>query len=146
MKKVYLCLTVSLVLAVLSCSKDDGNDIGLIPVENDPTEEVSLNANEVSQNMEIRGAIREQGNAPAPNGDITFTIDDSNQSAFQKNGFDIKLQAPENYAGVYIQVKSEDGVASEYFYAPAGAGKSTKKISKTKGYLPQRTSSLLITK
>lgn len=128
MKKTLLCLTMSAFFAVISCSKDD--DSVNQDLENAATEDVNLSAADVSGNIIITGATKKEGSAPAPNGDIAFTIDTKEQSAFQKNGFDITLQASEDYAGAYLVLKDENGMASEYFDIPKGAGQKAFKTQK----------------
>lgn len=128
------------VMAV-SCSSDDAP--GLIEVGIDPAEETVLDAALVSQNVIISGAAKINGAAPTPTGSTDFTLSSNVQSAFQKNGFDIVFEGPTNFAGAYIQIKSEDGtLAPDYFDVPVTStfkgveNKDTKKSSK---FLSQST-------
>ncbi|MBQ4821799.1 hypothetical protein [Aquimarina sp. MMG016] len=132
MKKVILCLTASVFLTILSCGDDD-SAIGLTPVNIDPSEEVFLDPTEISKNLIIDGGSRITGNAPSSNGSLSFTINKEEQSAFQKNGFSILLNAPTNYAGSYIQIKNEDGtLAPDYWDVPVGVKSSKSNHKKRK--------------
>ncbi|UZO80745.1 hypothetical protein NBT05_17630 [Aquimarina sp. ERC-38] len=134
MKKTLLCLTMSAFLTVISCG-DDADNVDQ-DLENAALEDVALEASDVLSNLIIEGAEKKAGSAPAPTGTASFTIATKKQSAFQKNGFDIELQAPENYAGAYLVVKDESGVASGYFDIPKGANFRNKaKTSKKRNFL-----------
>ncbi len=118
MKKAYLCAVASLFLAAISCSDDDSTNPegGIVNIDPDPTEEVALDANDVSAKIIIDDGTQISGNAPTPTGTLNFSMDQTIQSGFQKNGFDIRFDAPDNYEGAYIQLKSKDGaLANEYW-------------------------------
>ncbi|MBM1108138.1 hypothetical protein JQC67_18445 [Aurantibacter crassamenti] len=122
MRKVNVFLTSCLAIAALSCSKDDAKELASDP---DPDgvnaqEEVLLDVNAVSNGVTIDGATKKQG-SPVPNGDIEFSLDYKKQTAFQKNGFNIEFKAPEGFAGAYVQLKDENGMADTYFDIPASA-------------------------
>ncbi|WP_299434523.1 hypothetical protein [uncultured Maribacter sp.] len=122
MKKVNVFLMGCLAIAALSCSKDDENKLDSNP---DPDgvnkkEEVLLDVNAVSSGVIIEGATKKQG-SPVPSGDIEFSLDYEKQTAFQTNGFDIQFKAPQGFAGAYVQLKDENGMADSYFDIPVGA-------------------------
>lgn len=120
MKKVTLCLIVSIFLSVLSCSDDDSSPAST-NIEPDASEEVSLDPTEISENISIVNGEKKAGNPPTPNGAIAFSMPTNNQSGFQNNGFDISFNAPASYAGAYIQIKGENGdIAPEYFDVKPG--------------------------
>lgn len=122
MKKVNLFLIGCLAITVLSCSKDDENKLADNP---DPdgvnkVEEALLDIAAVTNGVSIDGATKVQG-SPVPNGDLEFSLDYDKQTAFQKNGFNIEFKAPEGFAGAYLQLKDENGMADSYFDIPVGA-------------------------
>ncbi|WP_298488779.1 hypothetical protein [uncultured Maribacter sp.] len=133
MKKVNVFLMGCLAIAALSCSKDDENKLDSNP---DPDgvnkkEEVLLDVNAVSSGVIIEGATKKQG-SPVPNGDIEFSLDYEKQTAFQTNGFDIQFKAPQGFAGAYVQLKDENGMADSYFDIPVGATSGVyDKVAKT---------------
>ncbi|AXT60176.1 hypothetical protein D1816_07375 [Aquimarina sp. AD10] len=123
MKKINLILLASLFLGVISCSSDDENpDSNPNQVDPNPVEDVVLEANSVSQGLTVDGANRITGNAPTPTGNIPFAIDETNQSGFLNSGFDITFDAPQNFAGAYLQVRSNDGTfAPDYLDIPSSS-------------------------
>ncbi|WP_299246556.1 hypothetical protein [uncultured Aquimarina sp.] len=123
MKKTYLCALASLFLVATSCSDDDSVG-GIVTVNPDPTEEVALNPDDVSGNIIINNGTIVPGNAPTPTGTLPFTMDQTTQSGFQKNGFDISFNAPANYAGAYIQLQSSDGTMAGEYWNVAVPGRS----------------------
>lgn len=131
MKNTYLCLAASLFFAVISCGDDDSDGEGLQSVDNNPIEDTVLDPASVSNNISIVGAEKITGDAPQPTGNLAFSLSNTTQSAFLNNGFDISFDAPESYAGAYIQIKSNDGTAvTDYFDVDGFANKATKKNRK----------------
>ncbi|KZS38614.1 hypothetical protein AWE51_13530 [Aquimarina aggregata] len=128
MKKINLILLASLFLGVISCSSDDENpNSNPNQVDPNPIEDMVLEANSVSQGLTVDGANRITGNAPTPTGNIPFAIDETNQSGFLNSGFDITFDAPQNFAGAYLQVRSNDGtIASDYLDIPSTAIRATR--------------------
>ncbi|WP_378172221.1 hypothetical protein [Aquimarina sp. SS2-1] len=122
MKKTFL-FAASLLLAAASCSDDD-SDGGIVAVNPDPAEEIALNANDVSGGIIINNATLVAGDAPTPVGTLPFSMSQTTQSGFQKNGFDISFEAPINYAGAYIQVQSTDGTQADEYWNVTGSGRS----------------------
>lgn len=141
MKKTYVFALASLMLAAVSCSDDDSNP-GIVTVTPDPTEEISLNADDVSGGIIIDNGTQVSGNAPTPTGTLPFSLDETSQSGFQKNGFDITFDAPSNYAGAYIQVQSEDGTAADEYWDVSIPGRSnvTSNEEKRKGLFSKHIS------
>ncbi len=132
MKKTYLCFLAAVSLAIVSCGDDDSNDNGLITVNPDPTEEIALDPSNVSENIIIANGTKVEGDAPAPNGDLSFSLTETNQSAFQKSGFEITFNAPANYAGSYIQVVSSNGTKASSYWDVSGFGKTKSSQQKSK--------------
>jgi len=123
MKKTYLCAVAALFLVAASCSDDDSVS-GIVTVTPDPTEEIALNPDDVSGNIIINNGTIVPGDAPTPTGTLPFTMDQTTQSGFQKNGFDITFDAPTNYAGAYIQVQSADGTMADEYWNVSVPGRS----------------------
>ncbi|WP_298506090.1 hypothetical protein [uncultured Maribacter sp.] len=122
MKKANVFLMGCLAIAAMSCSKDDENKLDSNP---DPDgvnkqEEVLLDIAAVTNGVSIDGATKVQG-SPVPNGDLEFSLDYDKQTAFQTNGFNIEFKAPDGFAGAYVQLKDENGMADSYFDIPSGA-------------------------
>ncbi|WP_103864087.1 hypothetical protein [Aquimarina sp. I32.4] len=132
MKKINLFFLSCLLFGAISCSSDDDNQSDTQNnVDPNPVEETALNANTVSKDISIEGATRITGAAPTPNGDIPFSMSETTQSGFLNSGFDISFSAPQNYAGAYLLIKSNDGtMASDYFDVPKSTAlRSTPKKS-----------------
>lgn len=141
MKKIYLFTVVFLL--VVSCNKDKLN-IEAPSDDVNSAEQVALNPDDVSDGILIENAINKTGNAPSPSGTIAFNLDETTESAFQKNGFDITFNAPDNYAGAYIQLKYEDGtMAKDYWDAPKVVNVFSKSANtKNKGVFVQKRNKL----
>lgn len=116
----------SLFLVAVSCSDDDSNS-GPVTVSPDPSEEISLNADDVSGGIMINNGTQVPGDAPTPTGTLPFSLSETTQSGFQKNGFDINFAAPANYAGAYIQVQSPDGTMADEYWNITGPNKTNNK-------------------
>ncbi|GAA0729605.1 hypothetical protein GCM10009430_39920 [Aquimarina litoralis] len=128
MKKTYVFAMASLLLAAVSCSDDDSNNgPEVVTVTPDPTEEVSLNPDDVSDGIIISNGTQVPGDAPAPTGTLPFSLSETTQSGFQKNGFDINFTAPTNYAGAYIQLQSADGTMADEYWNVTGPNRSNNK-------------------
>jgi len=123
MKKAYLCAAASLFLVAVSCSNDD-TDTAFVSVNPDPSEEVALNPDDVSGNIIINNGTLVSGNAPTPTGSLAFSLDETTQSGFQKNGFNIIFDGPTNYGGAYIQVQSADGTMAGNYWNVASPNRS----------------------
>ena len=94
-----------------------------------PEEEVSLDQNSFTDNVEIEGAQEYQG-SPTSNSNISFTMEnDDNILAVVENGFNIDLNVPNNVEGAYLQFENEDGVSSDSFFSISreSSGKKTNK-------------------
>ena len=94
-----------------------------------PEEEVSLDQNSFTDNVEIEGAQEYQG-SPTSNSNISFTMEnDDNILAVVENGFNIDLKIPDNVEGAYLQFENEDGVSSDSFFSISreSSGKKTNK-------------------
>ncbi|MEW7277393.1 hypothetical protein ABW636_02210 [Aquimarina sp. 2201CG1-2-11] len=128
MKKTNLIFLSLMLTFFIACNKDDDNSSTQNDLSSNPEEEVELNASTVSNGISIDGATREEGTPPQPTGTLPFSLEEDTQSAFLNNGFDISFNAPDNYAGSYIQIVSNDGIpASEYFDVPKTSFKPSNK-------------------
>lgn len=140
MKKAYLCAIAALSLVAASCSDDDSVS-GIVTVAPNPIEEIALNPDDVSENIIINNGTIVPGDAPTPTGTLPFTMDQTTQSGFQKNGFDITFDAPTNYAGAYIQVQSTDGtMANEYWNVTGPRRSKVINNEKRKGFFNKKLS------
>ncbi|WP_299256566.1 hypothetical protein [uncultured Aquimarina sp.] len=140
MKKSYLCAVALLSLVAVSCSDDDSGT-GIVTVNPDPIEEIALNPDDVSGNIIINNGTIVAGDAPTPTGTLPFTMDQTTQSGFQKNGFDISFGAPTNYAGAYIQLQSSDGtMAAEYWNVTVPGRSNVINNNKRKGLFNKQLS------
>ncbi|WP_299313714.1 hypothetical protein [uncultured Aquimarina sp.] len=140
MKKSYLCAVALLSLVTVSCSDDDSGT-GIVTVNPDPIEEIALNPDDVSGNIIINNGTIVAGDAPTPTGTLPFTMDQTTQSGFQKNGFDISFGAPTNYAGAYIQLQSSDGtMAAEYWNVTVPGRSNVINNNKRKGLFNKQLS------
>lgn len=140
MKKAYLCAVASLFLVTVSCSDDD-SDTAFVTVDPNPSEEVALNPDDVSGDIIIENGTIISGDAPTPIGTVDFSLDETTQSGFQKNGFNIIFDAPTNYAGAYIQVQSTDGTMAGNYWNVASPTRSNNITNrKRKNILSQRVS------
>lgn len=112
MKKTYVCIAFAMTLIFSSCSKDNLDD-----VTNEET--VVTDVDGVSNNLLIALASEIPGDIPESKGNISFELDETALDGYLKTGFSITFTPPENYAGLYLQLKSEDGTkASEYWNIP----------------------------
>ncbi|GAA4272138.1 hypothetical protein U6A24_11580 [Aquimarina gracilis] len=118
MKKLNLFLFSSLLLGAISCGSDDESPADLTQVDPNPVEDMVIDVNTASQGISVNGATRVTGNAPTPNGNISFETSATEQSAFLSNGFDIRLNVPDTYAGAYLQVVENGTAASDYLDIP----------------------------
>lgn len=123
MKKIKLLLWCFVAINFYSCSSEEADESNKTAEQDEQlnsAEDELLSVNAVTEDIVIQGANKVNG-SPTPNGDITFSLDYTKQSAFQGAGFDIEFEAPQNFAGVYIQLKDENGMADSYFDVPESA-------------------------
>ncbi len=123
MKKTNLFILLFLSFVIFSCSSDDSN--GDVSSDIDPdginaTEDILLDINATSEGIVIDGATLIDGGV-TPTGDIEFSLDYTTQMAFQENGFEIIFDAPTDFAGAYIQLFDENGMADSYIDVPLSA-------------------------
>jgi len=142
MKKTYLCAVASLLLVAVSCSDDD-TGTAFPTVIPDTSEEVALNPDEVSGNIIINNGTLVPGDAPTPTGSLPFSLNETTQSGFQKNGFNIIFDAPSNYDGAYIQVQSTDGTMADNYWNVSSTNRSNTKTSKKRKRISSRQISKL---
>lgn len=123
MKKPNLFILFFLSIIIFSCSKDDSN--GSFSDDIDPDgvnvkEEVLLDINATSSGIAIEGATLNDGGV-TPTGGVDFSLDYTSQTAFQDYGFEIIFDAPTDFAGAYIQLFDENGMADSYIDVPSSA-------------------------
>lgn len=94
-------------------------------------EQVSLDQNSFTDNVEIEGSQEYQG-SPVSNSNISFTMEnDDNILAVVENGFNIDLNVPNNVEGAYLQFENEEGDSADSFFS-ISRDNSGKKIVKDK--------------
>lgn len=81
-----------------------------------PVEEAPINQNTFSDNVNIDGATKYQGEI-TPNSNISFQIENRESIlATVETGFNIDLTVPESAEGAYVQFKSQNGDTAESFF------------------------------
>ena len=108
---------LAFLLVFLSCVKEDNDSAG---EESDKLaeklESTPLDANLVSDNVIIKGALKKRGNPPTPNRAIFMELLNSGKVALLNEGFELKLSSNANITGAYLQFKGKDDtVASSYY-------------------------------
>lgn len=141
MKKVILPLAAFALLFVASCGDDDSDAPGLVNVDPDPTEETALDPSVISGDLIISNGTNITGTPPSPTGNLPFSMSNTTQSAFQKNGFDISFTAPANYAGAYIQLTDPDGGVATDYWDVSGPGRTAITTRERKSLLQGNKSS-----
>ncbi len=123
MKKTNLFILFFLSMIIFSCSSDDANESLSDDIDPDGVnivEEELLNVNATSAGIAIDGATLNDGGV-TPTGGIDFSLDYTKQTAFQDYGFEIIFDAPTDFAGAYIQLFDENGMADSYIDVPSSA-------------------------
>jgi hypothetical protein len=123
MKKTNLFILLFLSFIIFSCSSDDKNEglsSDIDPSGVNAAEDILLDVNATSAAIVIDGATVNEGGV-TPTGGIDFSLDYTTQTAFQENGFEIIFEEPEDFAGVYIQLYDENGMADTYIDVPSSA-------------------------
>lgn len=81
------------------------------------SDETSILANEVFDNLIINSAEKIEGKIPVASEDISFKVINPEKFAFLNEGFDIELEfEPNKVAGAYVQIKANDGTFANSFY------------------------------
>ncbi|WP_165750423.1 hypothetical protein [Cellulophaga sp. Z1A5H] len=111
MKNIFRAITLAVFVIFASCSKDDTKDQQAVNQETIP-----LAANTVSDNVIIKGGIKEEGMPPVPNEAITLDIANSGKAAFLNEGFEINLKSNVDIVGAYLQFQDESGTVSNNYY------------------------------
>ena len=117
MKNFVKTTMLVFLLVFLSCVKEDNDSAG---EESDKLaeklESTPLEANLVSDNVIIKGALKKRGNPPTPNRAIFMELLNSGKVALLNEGFELKLSSNANITGAYLQFKGKDDtVASSYY-------------------------------
>ena len=126
MKTLKLLSLLALTLTFTFCNlieTDEDEEIEIFDQEVviDEQENVPLDANNVFNGLIIEGANIIDGDGPQPNGNISFSIEETS-TALIKEGFDISFNSNENIAGAYLIVSDINGnKASSYFDIPESA-------------------------
>ncbi|WBX72799.1 hypothetical protein PG913_07740 [Tenacibaculum pacificus] len=134
MKKYYSILLTFLCFTIItSCNDEEVISDKNPDDEINQTEETVLKADTVTKNLLIEGAELKAGTPPASNGNISFSVKETEQSAFLNKGFKIGITTNDNFDGAYILVKSTDNEkADSYFDIPNTPPSYNKKNTKTK--------------
>jgi len=91
--KKVIGLLVSIGLILVSCGSDDSDDpTGLSTIQN-ATEDVALPLATLESGITIEGGEKITGAAPTPNSTLEFTLENTQQEAFQKTGLDINFSS-----------------------------------------------------
>ena len=129
MKKTILTTSILASLLFFNCSKEDTpEENNIIEVPESTAEETIIEVGTLEDGISIEGATIQNGTI-SPNEETSFSVSKSEQSGFQDVGFEIELNVPENYAGAYLQLLSEDGTPSENYYDIPNATYSSKNLS-----------------
>ena len=130
MKKTILLSSVLVGLFFTNCSSDDStsNEGTGTDVEQNIEEETNIEITTLEDGISIEGATFETGTL-TPNELTSFSVNEIEQSGFQDVGFEIELNVPDNYAGAYLQLLSEDGTTSENYYDIPDASFSRKALN-----------------
>ena len=108
---------------MLSCNDDDTNDLDsemALEQAQNASEDREIPIAELEANIEIPGAIKKTGAAPAPTGTLDFQITTEDQEGFLGSGFDITFSSANVIAGAYIQLLDVNGNKVDgYFDIPA---------------------------
>jgi hypothetical protein len=103
MKQTFLILVAIVSLATFSCKKDknDGNTNDNLP---------ALDANKVTDWLQVEGATKRTGNPPAPNGATApkISITDNKATGIVDDGFFGLFGTEGTYTGAYVKVKGAD--------------------------------------
>jgi hypothetical protein len=103
MKQTFLILVAIVSLATFSCKKDknDGNTNDNLP---------ALDANKVTDWLQVEGATKRTGNPPAPNGATApkISIKDNKATGIVDVGFFGSFGTEGTYTGAYVKVKGAD--------------------------------------
>jgi hypothetical protein len=103
MKQTFLILVAIVSLATFSCKKDknDGNTNDNLP---------ALDANKVTDWLQVEGATKRTGNPPAPNGATApkISIKDNKATGIVDDGFFGLFGTEGTYTGAYVKVKGAD--------------------------------------
>ncbi len=117
MKKSITTALIAGAIIMASCSKDDKEtDGGISDDAVEQLENTPLQADEVSDNMIILGATKNDGAPPTPNDGISLDLSGAENTAFLSEGFNIPLSSNGSLVGAYLQIKTNDGeLADSYF-------------------------------
>ncbi len=100
-----------------SCGKDDttlSNEE--INEQAEQLESTPLEANQVSDNVNIKGGTQEEGMPPTPNEAISLDVSNAGTTAFLGEGFEVSLNSDTDIVGAYIQFKAKDGSLANTYY------------------------------
>lgn len=134
MKIIYRSVFLIALLIVASCGKDSAEDAAQQQQqEAEQLEQIPLEANDVSDNVIIAGATKEEGTPPTPNEAIAFDTSGTSTMALLNEGFEVNLSSEANIVGAYIRFKSNDGTAADSYYdINLNFNAADKKVNKSK--------------
>ncbi len=117
MKIILRSAVMAALLIVAACGKDEANNIAEeLEQQAEEFESRPLEANVVSDNVVIKGATKENGEPPTPNGAISLDVSNTTKTALLGEGFNISIDSDANVTGAYIRFKENDGDVSDSYY------------------------------
>ncbi|MGB0523481.1 MAG: hypothetical protein ACPGJS_11010 [Flammeovirgaceae bacterium] len=147
--KLFLLLTMMTFVNLLSsCNEEDVTPHERnqqLANEQNALEENPIAVTDLTNHVNIEGATKKSGTAPAPTGTVDFQIETNTQMAFQSVGFLIQFQSTSNVAGAYIQLRDVDGnKANGYFDVPTSAFSSGRWAQSNKNPFTNRVTNDLL--
>ena len=116
MKNLFISGALAL-LVLASCSKEE-NDAAELEIEQqaEALEDTPLDVNTVSENVSIKGGVKNTGTPPTPNEAISLDLSEDNKNALLGEGFDVSFTSDASIVGAYVQFKANDGTVSDSYY------------------------------
>lgn len=117
MKTFFKSAVLAFLLVLSSCGTDDASlSNEEINEQAEQLESTPLEANQVSNNVNIKGGTKEEGMPPTPNEAISLEVSNAGTTAFLGEGFEVSLNSDADILGVYIQFKAKDGSVADSYY------------------------------
>lgn len=107
MKKVLRPIVLLMAFAMaFSCNNtDDENE-----------DQKNEDANAISNNAEIKGGSKINGEPPTPNGGVSLVLVNPSTAAYEDAGLTIPISSDGDIIGAYLRFKSEDGTPADNYY------------------------------
>ncbi|SNY95220.1 hypothetical protein [Flagellimonas pacifica] len=133
MNKNLKSLTLTALVLLASCSKDESSDAENKDQAIEKLEQTPLNIDTVSDNVIIAGGKKETGTLPTPNKAITLDVSKASTTALLGEGFEVPLSSDGTITGAYIQFKANDGTVSDTYYDIDLNANASNKATEKKG-------------